>query len=198
MQWIIFGGIILYYLYSAFQTEQKKNATQNKNLNNFPKDTDSQMDKPKTFQDILKEIEDAMEGKTLQKPIEVNKPYKNLEKKKTVIYTPKLDEDSIENQELLLDSVEDGDYKPQKTGYVNNYQDNYKYDYVDNYVSLQDKIDSIKNLEGDEGGKRIAHVNVEDYNPLKKDKKPKFINLNGKQLSPRDLFLAHMILEKKV
>ena len=69
MQWIIFGGIILYYLYSAFQTEQKKNATQNKNLNNFPKDTDSQMDKPKTFQDILKEIEDAMEGKTLQKPI---------------------------------------------------------------------------------------------------------------------------------
>ena len=170
MQWIIFGGIILYYLYSAFQTEQKKNATQNKNLNNFPKDTDSQMDKPKTFQDILKEIEDAMEGKTLQKPIEVNKPYKNLEKKKTVIYEPKLDD----------------------------YQDNYKYDYVDNYVSLQDKIDSIKNLEGDEGGKRIAHVNVEDYNPLKKDKKPKFINLNGKQLSPRDLFLAHMILEKKV
>lgn len=197
MTWIIFAGIILYYLYSAYKNEQKKNEPQNRSLNKPVNKTDNQYDKPKTFQEILQEIEASMQGKPVQKPVEINKPYKNEIKKKPVIYKPKLDEDSIENQEILLDSVEDGDYRPQKTGYIDNYIDNYKDDYVDNYVNLQDKMDMAKNLEGDEGGKRIAHVNVEDYNPLKVDTKPKFIILNGKKLSPRDLFLANMILEKR-
>lgn len=198
MQWIIFGGIILYYLYSAYQNEQKKNATQNKNLKIPAKSTESQLNKEKTFQDILKEIEDAMQGKTMQQPIEINKPYRKDTQKKQVIYQPKLDEDSIENQQVVVESVESVDYKPQTTGYVDNYVNNYKDDYVDNYVNLQDKVDMAKNKDAEGGNIRIAQVNVEDYNPLKKDKKPKFINLNGKKLSPRDLFLANMILEKKV
>lgn len=198
MQWIIFAGIILYYLYNAFQTEQKKNATQNKNLNNPTKGFDNQSNNQKSFQDILREIEDAMQGKTLQTPTEINKTYQKQVAAKRVIYEPKLDEDSIENDEVLLESVESNDYKPQKAGYIDNYVDNYKDDYVDNYVNLQDKMDLAKNLEGDEGGKRIAHVSVDDYNPLKKDAKPKFVILNGKKLSPRDLFIATMILEKRV
>jgi hypothetical protein len=189
-----------FYLYNAYQKEQENNKNKPTNAKkpypNPSKLPEIQVNKEKTFQDILAELEAGLYGKSE----ELELPKAEISDN-SLNYKSTRDEINIKNKNTDLESIEDANYEEKRVGYVNqyidNYKDNYKDNYEDNYINLQDKIDSIE-AKDVTSKSRIKQVNIEDYNPLETKKVEKFIKLNNKKISAKDLFLAQMILEKKV
>lgn len=177
MKWIIFLGLIGYYLYKAYLEAAKKQAEQG----NLPEKTGKKSFNPpkkqKSFEDILKDLEDALEGKTTPPQTQTTakqefKPY--TQQQKRAIYETKQDEDSIENETMYMESVEDGTIE--------------KYSNLSNYKS---DVSSIESMET-----RIEAVDVEGFEK-QQPKPPKFMILNKKKMNAKDLFTAQIILERK-
>jgi len=100
------------------------------------------------------------------------KPY--AQQQKRTIYESKQDEDSIENETMYMESVEDGTVD--------------KYSNLGNYKS---DISSIETMET-----RIEAVDVEGFEK-QQPKPPKFMILNKKKMNAKYLFTAQIILERK-
>lgn len=181
MKWIIFGGFILYYLYKAYLEAQAKEVEQAKKRRNTAPNNNNPIEKPKTFQELLKEIEDAMEGKTTPPPAQNTPaiPAKTLQvPAKRVIYEAKTDEDSIENHTIVLDSIEDGT--------------------IDKYTNTSEYVDKYEAFETGYAAtpSSIPFLEIED---LKQNKtiRSKVLKFNGKKFSPKDLITAQIILERR-
>jgi hypothetical protein len=177
MKWIIFLGLIGYYLYKAYLDAAKKQAQEGNLPEKSGRNNSPSPKKQKSFEDILKDLEDALEGKTTPPQPQTTakqefKPY--AQQQKRTIYESKRDEDSIENETMYMESVEDGTID--------------KYSNLGNYKS---DVSSIESMET-----RIEAVDVEGFEK-QQPKPPKFMMLNKKKMNAKDLFTAQIILEKK-
>lgn len=177
MKWIIFLGLIGYYLYKAYLDAAKKQAQEGNLPGKSGRNNSPSPKKQKSFEDILKDLEDALEGKTTPPQPQTTakqefKPY--TQQQKRTIYESKRDEDSIENETMYMESVEDGTID--------------KYSNLGNYKS---DVSSIESMET-----RIEAVDVEGFEK-QQPKPPKFMMLNKKKMNAKDLFTAQIILERK-